>query len=131
MFSSLSELSFGTWKEAEKVCTDSADEVQQIVTHIQQALQAQKDADEKVTALQASLETLARTLGAQKEDEVKAKAALESVLEKQKFQSVEGLLPFVVTEAVLKKTEDQITDYRQAVATNQTQLSQAEKDAEG
>lgn len=131
MFSSLSELSFDTWKEAKKVCTDSADEVQQIVTHIQQALQAQKDADEKVTALQASLETLARTLGAQKEDEVKAKAALESVLEKQKFQSVEELLPFVVTEAALKKTEDQITDYRQAVATNQTQLSQAEKDAEG
>ena len=131
MFSSLSELSFDTWKEAEKVCTDSADEVQQIGTHIQQALQAQKDADEKVTALQASLETLARTLGAQKEDEVKAKAALESVLEKQKFQSVEELLPFVVTEAALKKTENQITDYRQAVATNQTQLSQAEKDAEG
>ena len=131
MFSSLSELSFDTWKEAEKVCTDFADEVQQIVTHIQQALQAQKDADEKVTALQASLETLARTLGTQKEDEVKAKAALESVLEKQKFQSVEELLPFVVTEAALKKTEDQITDYRQAVATNQTQLSQAEKDAEG
>lgn len=131
MFSSLSELSFDTWKEAEKVCTDSADEVQQIGTHIQQALQAQKDADEKVTALQASLETLARTLGVQKEDEVKAKAALESVLEKQKFQSVEELLPFVVTEAALKKTEDQITDYRQALATNQTQLSQAEKDAEG
>ncbi|MDD5798031.1 MAG: SMC family ATPase, partial [Clostridiaceae bacterium] len=131
MFSSLSELSFDTWKEAEKVCTDSADEVQQIVTHIQQAQKWQKDADEKVTALQASLETLARTLGAQKEDEVKAKAALESVLEKQKFQSVEELLPFVVTEAALKKTEDQITDYRQAVATNQTQLSQAEKDAEG
>ena len=131
MFSSLSELSFDTWKEAEKVCTDFADEVQQIGTHIQQALQAQKAADEKVTALQASLETLARTLGAQKEDEVKAKAALESVLEKQKFQSVEELLPFVVTEAALKKTEDQITDYRQAVATNQTQLSQAEKDAEG
>lgn len=131
MFSSLSELSFDTWKEAEKVCIDSADEVQQIVTHIQQALQAQKAADEKVTALQASLETLARTLGAQKEDEVKAKAALESVLEKQKFQSVEELLPFVVTEATLQKTEDQITDYRQAVATNQTQLSQAEKDAEG
>ena len=130
MFSSLSELSFDTWKEAEKVCTDSADEVQQIVTHIQQALQAQKDADEKVTALQASLETLARTLGTQKEDEVKAKAALESVLEKQKFQSVEELLPFVVTEAALKKTEDQITDYRQAVATNQTRLSQAEKDAQ-
>ena len=40
MFSSLSELSFDTWKEAKKVCTDSADEVQQIVTHIQQALQA-------------------------------------------------------------------------------------------
>ena len=131
MFSSLSELSFDTWKEAEKVCTDSADEVQQIVTHIQQAQKRQKDADEKVTALQASLETLARTLGAQKEDEVKAKASLESVLEKQKFQSVEELLPFVVTEAALKKTEDQITDYRQAVATNQTQLSQAEKDAEG
>jgi len=131
MFSSLSELSFDTWKEAEKVCTDSADEVQQIVTHIQQTQKRQKDADEKVTALQASLETLARTLGAQKEDEVKAKAALESVLEKQKFQSVEELLPFVVTEAALKKTEDQITDYRQAVATNQTQLSQAEKDAEG
>ena len=131
IFSSLSELSFDTWKEAKKVCTDSADEVQQIVTHIQQALQAQKDADEKVTALQASLETLARTLGVQKEDEVKAKAALESVLEKQKFQSVEELLPFVVTEAALKKTEDQITDYRQALATNQTQLSQAEKDAEG
>lgn len=98
-FSSLSELSFDTWKEAEKVCTDSADEVQQIVTHIQQALQAQKDADEKVTALQAHWKTLARTLGAQKEDEVKAKSALESVLEKQKFQSVEELLPFVVTEA--------------------------------
>ena len=40
MFSSLSELSFDTWKEAKKVCTDSADEVQQIVTHIQQAQQA-------------------------------------------------------------------------------------------
>lgn len=66
-------------------------------------------------------------MGAQKEDEVKAKAALESVLEKQKFQSVEELLPFVVTEAALKKTEDQITDYRQAVATNQTQLSQAKR----
>ena len=41
-------------------------------------------------------------------DRVKAKAALESVLEKQKFQSVEELLPFVVTEAALKKTEDQM-----------------------
>ncbi len=40
MFSSLSELSFDTWKEAEKVCTDSAEEVQQIVTHIQQTQKA-------------------------------------------------------------------------------------------
>ena len=131
MFSSLSELSFDTWKEAEKVCTDSADEVQQIVTYIQQALQAQKDADEKVTALQASLETLTQTSRTHKDEETKAKAVLDSVLEKQKFQSVEELLPLVVTEAALKKMEDQIVDYRQAVATNQTQLSQAEKDADG
>ena len=43
MLSSLSELSFDTWKEAKKVCTDSADEVQQVVTHIQQVQNRQKD----------------------------------------------------------------------------------------
>ena len=89
MFSSLSELSFDTWKEAKKVCTDTAEEIQQIVAHIQQAQQAQKIADEKVTALQASLETLTQTSRTHKDEETKAKAVLDSVLEKQKFQSVE------------------------------------------
>ena len=68
----------------------------------------------------------------QKEDEVKAKAALESVLEKQKFQSVEELLPICGNRSSpvrRRKIRSQITD-RQWL-TNQTQLSQAEKDAEG
>ena len=117
-------------QEVKQICTDAIEE-QQITGDIPEAQQAQKIADEKVTVLQASLETLTQTLGTQKEEETKVKAELSVALTKQKFQSVEELLTFVVTEAELQRTEDQITDYKQALVTNQTQLSQAEKDAEG
>ena len=117
-------------QEIKQICTDVI-EGQQITGNIPEAQKAQKTADEKVTALQASLETLTQTLGTQKEEETKAKADFDSMMQKQKFQSVEELLRFVVTEADLQKTEDQITNYRQALVTNQTQLSQAEEDAEG
>ena len=131
LLSSLSELSFNTWKEAKQVCADATEEVQQINNYIQQAQQAQKIADEKVTTLRASLETLTKTQGIQQEEESKAKADLGSAMQKQTFQSVEELLRFVATEAELQKTEDQIADYKQALVTNETQLSQAEKDAKG
>ena len=117
-------------QEVKQICTDAI-EVQRITVNIPEAQKAQKTADEKVTALHASLETLTQTLGTQKEEETKAKADFDSAMQKQKFQSVEELLAFVVTEADLQKTEDQITDYKQALVTNQAQLSQAEKDADG
>lgn len=87
-------------------------------------------ATEKVT-LEATLKTLADSLYTQKKDEKDLKSILDKVLEDRKFASVEEMLAYVVTEAKINASDEEVNRYHQAVATNQAQLVQAEADAKG
>ena len=131
LLGSLSELRYATWKEAEQVCTDAVKEAQQIAEEIQQRQEEKQRTEEEVTALQAVLESLTKACGIQKQEETAAKSLLDSIMQKQRFQTVEEFLTFVATETDLQRTETQIQSYKQAWMLNEKQLSQAEKDAEG
>ena len=115
----------------EQVCTGAVKEAQQIAEEIQQRQEEKQRTEEEVTALQAVLESLIKAFGIQKQEETAAKSLLDSIMQKQKFQTLKEFLTFVATEADLQRTETQIQNYKQAWMLNEKQLSQAEKDAQG
>ena len=127
----LERLSFESWTVASKELKKLTSEKKEIDDSINQATEAKIEADKKVTEHKAALKTLQDTLSAQKEDEKSLKVALDKALKSQKFESIDEMLEYVVDEKTISACEKEITAYNQSVATNKTQLLQAEKDAKG
>ncbi len=127
----LSELQFENWSAAEKEIEKYSEKRDAILGKIDNATKAKINSDNNVTKHQAALNTLQSALTTQKDDEKALKASLDKVLKAQKFESVDEMLGFVVTEKEISASEKKINEYKQAVSTNKTQLQQAEKDAKG
>lgn len=87
-------------------------------------------AEIKVT-LEATLKTLSDSLRMQEKDEKKLKSILDKALGDRDFSSVEEMLSFVVTEAQINASDEEVNRYHQAVAANHAQLIQAQADAKG
>lgn len=128
---SLSELSFESWKAAEKEKKNLELLVKEINDAIARTTEDKKKADSYLTALRSSLETIKETLKRQRDDESSLKTALDAALASKGFDSADEMLKFVTTEADISAAEREIGNYRLAVNTNQAQLKQARADAEG
>ena len=130
-FSALGDLSFTTWTEAQAARQNAAGAAKSILDAIERAMEMKQKADEKVTALMASLDTLSATLQTQEEDEAKLLETAEKVSKEFQFPSSDEMNRMVVTEDYIAQTEQTITDYLQAVTTNAAWLEQAAEDAKG
>ena len=127
----LSELSYKDWNTAEAEKDKAVKEVKAIQEALDSAKKEKKDADSKVVSHRSSLETLKDSLETQKADESKHKAVLEKYLLEQEFNSPEEMQKYIVSEEALADSNKAINDYKQAVFTNRTQLTQAEEDVKG
>lgn len=127
----LASLSYPDKKTAEKEKAAAQKVYDEITNLIKNSNEAKNKADQELTAVSAELKTLGENLKIQKNDEKDLLEALNKKLAELKFASCEEMLALVTDEETLASTENEINEFKQAQATNKTQLEQAEKDAKG
>ena len=120
-----------TGNEADIARRDAAKAAKSILDAIEQAMGKKQKADEKVTSLQASIDTLVTTLQRQEEDAATLLEAAKKAAREHHFSSSEEMMSMVVTEDHIVHMEQIVTDYNQAAATNAAWLKQAAEDARG
>ena len=103
-------------------------ELNQLLDSVTRAREA---ADKGVTAIAAELKTLSESLESQKTAENSLKEALDKKMAENRFKDISAMNELVVSEDELSSREKEINGYKQAVATNETQLTQAKADAKG
>lgn len=127
----LEDLSFADWETAAGKMEAARRQSDEITHAIQTAEEAKKQADQSMAKLTAGLQTLAHTLRTQEKDENERKRILDKKLDEKKFDTVEELFAFVVSEEDISESEKVLRDYDQAVSTNEKQLIEAKKDTDG
>lgn len=127
----LKELSYADWNEALKEKEKAQNQLKEITDSLEAAIEAKKEAEKKLTTIEAEIKTLEASLKVQQNDENTSKTTLDKKLTSQKFETIEEMLGFVVSEEDISKTESKINQYKQAISTNQIQIMQAKIDAKG
>ncbi len=127
----LEKLSYPDWETAKKERTRAETTKNEILNAITKAEDAKKQADKNVTAIRSKQRTLHDSLIQQETDEAALKAKSEAEVRANGFSSAEEMLAYIVSEAALTSSEQEVNKYRQAAATNEKQLSDARADAEG
>lgn len=125
----LAELSFENWKSAKSELDKAQTKKKNIQDQIERADKASKEADETLASQKSALKTLEDSLSKEKEEAEERKQKLEAEVKKNKFESVNDMLCFVLSEDVIAEAEGEINNYKQEVTTNKTQLKYAEKNA--
>lgn len=127
----LTDLRYETWAQATEARDRARREGKAILDKINNASDRKNQADHRVTSLNASLTTLRNSLNSLTSD-------LDILFEKLKdacvacgFENYEEMSGFIVAQTVIADRENQINEYREATATNDAQLRQAQEDANG
>lgn len=127
----LTKLSFDNWETAEAERDRARAQRKRILDQIEKSDEVSKKADKTLAAEKSALETLEKSIMKEKKEEGERKQKLEAAVKKNKFESVEDMLGFVLSEDVIAEADDEIGKYKQEVITNQRQLEDAGKDAKG
>lgn len=127
----LKELSYPDWAAAAKEKSMAEGKVREINHAIENATERKTKADNDLTAIEAERKTLTSGLETQRKNEALLKGILDQKLSETKFESLDDMLHYVVSEEVLLENEQEINNYKQREATNKIRLSQAKKDAQG
>ncbi|MCR4612163.1 MAG: SMC family ATPase, partial [Lachnospiraceae bacterium] len=127
----LKDLSFDSWVEASSE-KDKAEEVlKRINEDIENALNTKTKADNDLTAIEAEIKTLEDNLKDREKEEGRLKDNLDEKLAKQKFERLEEMRDYIVSEDEINYSEEEINRYKQRLKNNEEQLEQIEKDTEG
>lgn len=127
----LKELSFDDWEKASAE-KEKAEKLKKTISDLlEESSTAKNNADKALAEIKAEIKTLEDSLEIQKIDEKNLKINLDNKLEAKKFNSADEMLEFVVSEDELSRTEKNINEYKQAVSTNEAQLTEAKADAKG
>ncbi|WP_408072645.1 AAA family ATPase [Butyrivibrio sp. JL13D10] len=127
----LRDLSFDDWEKASAE-RKKAEEIKKTISDLlDKLLNGKTNADKLLAAIKAEIKTLEDSLNTQEKDEKALKTDLDKKLSLKKFDDVDEMLEFVVSEDELAANEEAVNGYKQAVATNKTQLTQAKADAKG
>lgn len=129
LLKTLAELSFENWETAKSELNKAQKKKKSILDQIEKADKASKDADETLASEKSALETLKNSLTKEKKEADERKQQLEAEVKKNKFESVNDMLGFVLSENLIAKVDEEISNYKQEVTTNKRQLVDAEKDA--
>ena len=127
----LEELSFTDWKQASVELDNTLKRISELNQLLDSVTRAREAADKGVTAIAAELKTLSESLESQKTAENSLKEALDKKMAENRFKDISAMNELVVSEDELSSREKEINGYKQAVATNETQLTQAKADAKG
>ncbi|WP_027396485.1 SbcC/MukB-like Walker B domain-containing protein [Anaerovibrio lipolyticus] len=127
----LEELSFADWKLASVELDNTLKRISDLNQLLDSVTRAREAADKGVTAIAAELKTLSESLESQKAAENSLKEALDKKMAENRFKDISAMNELVVSEDELSSREKEINGYKQAVATNETQLTQAKADAKG
>lgn len=127
----LSKLSFDSWQIAGSEREKAEAKKKSILNQIENSDQAKKKADETLASERSVLEMLEDSFTREKGEERGRKRKLATAVSENRFESVDDMLGFVLSESEIAKTDDEIYNYRQEAATNKKQLEDAERDAQG
>lgn len=131
VLTTLSKLSFESWKTAADERAKAQTKAKQILDQIALLERGKKKADEMLASEKAALKTLEESLQREKTAEEEAGRRLETAINAAEFETVDQMLTFVLPEKKLTETEKELNDYRQEAAINKTKLEDAKKNAEG
>ena len=127
----LTKLSFDSWELARAELQKAEERIIKISEYIECTDKDKKAADENYASEQASLKTLEETLEKAEKEEMMRKKKLDETLDKSKFESIDEMLKFVLSEDEISKVDEEIGNYKQEVITNKKQIEDAEKYAKG
>ncbi len=127
----LENLSFSDWETAKKERKQAETKKNRILEDIAEAEEEKKKADNHVAAVTSELKTWKGSLEQQEKDKADFRTKLDQEIGANEFSSVEEMLTYVVKEDEIALSDKMIAEYRQAVAANEKQLSDARVDAEG
>ncbi|SFC86601.1 AAA family ATPase [Butyrivibrio sp. YAB3001] len=131
LLKSLDNLSFENWKLAKEEKDRLSGEVKRIDGKIQEATEEKANTDQLVAKHQSAVKTLEFTLNQQQSDEESIAHNLDNIVKETEFRDIDEALEFVVPEKDISSNEKTIIDFNQSLNTNEVQLLQAQKDAEG
>lgn len=130
-YKGLARLGYADWNTAKAERDAAKEALAKLLERIKMAEDEDRSAREEQTKRQSEKAMLEKNL----EEEAAAKDLIQKKLdediEASPFSSIEEMTGFIVTEEKISEREDELISYRQALATNDTQLTQAKKDAEG
>ena len=127
----LKSLSFADWKTAKAERDKALKKAKDILDAIADAIEMKQKAEKKVAGINSAIETLKKSQATQEKEEEKLRIKFEGMLEENGFSDIDNMLEHVETEEKIAEGEEQINEYKTAVATNKTQLKQAKEDAKG
>lgn len=131
ILTTLETLRFPDWKTAKKERKKAEAAKKRILEEIAEAEKEREKADNHVIRAESEQKALNDNLKQQKRDEEAFRKKLDQEILANGFACAEEMLTFVVDESEIESSDQAIHEYRQAVATNQIQLSDARSDAEG
>lgn len=127
----LENLRFSDWETAKKERKQAETKKNRILEDITKAEEEKKKADNHVAAVTSEIKTWKGSLEQQEKDKADFRTKLDQEIGANEFSSVEEMLTYVVKEDEIALSDKMIAEYRQAVAANEKQLSDARVDAEG
>ena len=127
----LGTLSYECWEYAEQEGKQA--EVQaEIMEQTFKTSEKQKQVLEReITSIRSVLEMLEDGRQTQNREETELGNRLQEIMQSSVFASEEEMCGYAVSEEKIAREEQQINDYRLRVRTNEVQLEQAQKEAEG
>ena len=127
----LEKLSFDSWETAASERDKAQIKKKSILDLIERAEEESKKAEKTLASEKSALETLKKSLAKEEKEAEERKQKLEAAVKKNRFESVDDMLEFVLPEAAIAEADDEISMYKQEVTANKRQLEDAEKDARG
>lgn len=127
----ISDLEYGDYSTAFKEMVDAKTRADKIYKEIEDAANGIHSLEKELAAIKAEIKTLESQLSVMEKEAECKKTELEEKLNEKKFDSLEEMLSFNVSEDVIEENEKVLNDFRMKESVTKSRLQQARKEAEG
>ncbi len=127
----LQNLTYSGWAEAKKEMDAANKEYTDIMESIGTAEKEVIEKEKRIAEIKSAIETKKDRLKLQDEEEEILKKELGDVLESLGFKSSDMMKEFITEEKEINESDKKLADYDNSVIRNNSNLNEAQKDAEG
>ena len=124
----LQALAFPDWNTAKNESNLAVQRLNQINKEIETAAEAKRQAEDAKTRILAEVETKRKLISKQKQDAKYLQEVFEVKLAECRFETVENLQAYIVSDVQIQTIEKQIADYAKRVAEVTAKVNQLETD---